>query len=424
MLTLLLACTPEPPPKPPEPEKKVAPADPIPAELTLNGPYYLHLSDVHLDQSGASKDTNPALWDVTKARLAQVVSSPNPPAFVIYTGDLPGHYTCEDEACGVTPAQAPAHSGDVKAVLADIATIAGKIPVLYAPGNNDSLAGDYYSFADATKVTPTSLVPGYPALNVGPTCDGAAPPCVVSNPAPGVGYYSARPVEGLRVIALNSVVFGNKYTPVDGLSQVDAGNAQMAWLRTELTGLGTDKALIILHIPPGKDAYAVSDNKTPNSMWARLPTPDNAWQDQFIDLLGEFSASVVGVAYGHTHMDELRRTYNRGAQMTEIAIGAPGITTIHGNNPAFKMVSYDAATKELTDWVTMWTTQGSEVWGKGGYRFSDAYECANTTIFACLSKPTYADSATIDAIMRTYYRTGAGDPTYTTVSGIDVTVGQ
>jgi sphingomyelin phosphodiesterase acid-like 3 len=422
MLLLLLACTPEPIVEPP-PEKVEPALVALPPELTLSGPYYLHLSDVHLDTTGKSSDTDSALWAQTKARLAGVVGSANPPRFVVYTGDLPGHYTCADDTCLLTPEQAPTHAADVTTVLSDLAAIAGKIPVLYAPGNNDSLAGDYYSFADATKKTPTALVPGYPALNTAPTCD-AGPPCMVSNPAPEVGYYSARPVEGLRVIALNSVVFGNTYRPADGLSQLDAGNAQVAWLRAQLTDLGTDKALIILHIPPGKDAYAVSDNKTPNSMWARLPTPDNAWLDQVVDLLGEYSGSVVGLAYGHTHMEELRRTYNRGAQITEVAVGAPGITTNHGNNPGFKMVSYDSNSKELTDWVTLWTTVGAPSWGADGYRFSLAYDCPDTTILDCMKKPAYADSAAIDVVMRTYYRLGAGDPTYTTVSGIDVTVGQ
>lgn len=421
LLLLAIACQTEPPAPPPTP----APAAPEPTPdlpgLDLVGPYYLHLSDVHLDLSGLSKDTDPKLWARTKARLTQQVQAKNPPAFLLYTGDLPGHYTCEDPNCKLTKLQVEPHRDDAKTVLQDLATIAGKIPVLYVPGNNDSLAGDYWSFADAAGTTVTSLVPGYPALNAAPSC--GAPPCVVSQTSPETGYYSVRPVEGLRVIVLNSVVLGNRYQPAGNVGQIQAGDMQLAWLAQQMKNLGGDKVLVAMHIPPGDDAYAVSNGKTPSTMWARLPEGGPTWLDATLDLLAEHADSVVGIAYGHTHMEELRRTYNRGAEITEVAVSAAGITTIHGNNPGFKLVSFDPTTKELLDWVSVWTTPDEPAWGTGSYRFSEAYDC-NTAILPCLQEPRYKDAAAVDAVMRTYYRLGAGDPTYDTVSGIDIVPGR
>ncbi len=45
---------------------------------------YLHVSDVHLDLSGKSSDTDPQLWAITKGKLESVLSGPDAPAFVIY----------------------------------------------------------------------------------------------------------------------------------------------------------------------------------------------------------------------------------------------------------------------------------------------------------------------------------------------------
>jgi len=168
-----------------------------------------------------------------------------------------------------------------------------------------------------------------------------APPCTVSNPRSGLGYYSARPVDGLRVIALKSVILGREYHEADGVSQEDAGDAQLDWLAGELADAeGNEKVLLAMHIPPGSDAYAVSHESAETSMWTRdpqaanspgegagapaaaspeapaeaatetaeepAPPPAEDWLDRFLDLMAAHRDTVVGLAYGHTHLDELR----------------------------------------------------------------------------------------------------------------------
>lgn len=428
-------------------------------------PSYLHLSDVHLDLSGASSDTDPALWAITKAKLASVLAGPDPPTFVLYTGDLPGHYDCTTPDCSLTPDQQPAHDADVRTVLADLHGLVAEsgIPLLYMPGNNDSLAGDYFSFTDADGKTPLSLVPdaGYPAVNAGKPC--GAPPCTVSSPRPGLGFYSARPVEGLRVIALNSVILGREYNDVDGVSQEAAGDAQLDWLAAELADAeGEEKVLLAMHIPPGSDAYAVSHHEAETSMWTQdpqggdttgedaaapatasegeppeegaakaggnteetEPPPAADWLDRFLDLMAAHRDTVVGLAYGHTHLDELRRLHDRQGAVTEVAVSAPGITTNHGNNPGFKVVTYDPETKELLDFVTLYTKRGSETWGDASYTFSALFECAGRPIFACLTSEAYAETAAIDEVMDRFYTVMNGPPSYDSSSGIEVEYGE
>lgn len=422
-------------------------------------PSYLHLSDVHLDLSGASTDTDPQLWAITKAKLASILSGPDAPAFVIYTGDLPGHYDCGDQAtnpdCALQTDQQPVHDADVQAVLQDLRDLVADsgTPLLYMPGNNDSLAGDYFSFTDASGETPLSLVPGtgYPAVNASKPC--GSPPCLVSNPRPGLGFYSARPVDGLRVVALNSVILGREYHEVDGVSQLDAGNVQLDWLAGELDDAeGREKVLIAMHIPPGDDAYAVSAGKPETWMWARQPQGEDEgdasgyggptgegdgsggasaapvsgadWLDRFLDLVAAHRDTVIGLAYGHTHLDELRRLHGRDGGVTEVAVSAPGITTNHGNNPGFKLVTYDRDTKELLDFVTFYTKRGNPAWGDDRYSFSTHYGCAGQSILACLTSATYADTAAVNQVMEELYTVMNGPPSYDTSSGIEVEYGQ
>jgi sphingomyelin phosphodiesterase acid-like 3 len=411
-------------------------------------PSYLHLSDVHLDLSGSSSDTDPQLWAITKAKLASLLAGPDAPAFVLYTGDLPGHYECEDSTtnpdCALQPDQQAAHDADVRTVLSDLRDLVADtgIPLLYMPGNNDSLAGDYFSFTDAAGETPLSLVPeaGYPAVNASKPC--GSPPCMVSNPRPGLGFYSARPVDGLRVVALNSVILGREYQEVDGVSQLDAGNAQLEWLAAELTDAeGEEKVLIAMHIPPGDDAYAVSAGKPVTWMWARQPqgegegggdaagdskpaTAAEDWLDRFLDLVAAHGDTVIGLAYGHTHLDELRRLHDRDGRITEVAVSAPGITTNHGNNPGFKRVTYDRDTKELLDFVTFYTKRGNSAWGDDRYSFSTYYGCAGQSILGCLTGAAYADTAAVNEVMDEVYTVMNGPPSYDTSSGIEVEPGQ
>ncbi len=392
---------------------------------------FLHLSDVHLDTAGTSPgDTQPGLWRITKAKLAASLAGPDPPDFVLYTGDLPAHYR------GSTPP--PSHGTDIDTVLTDLhALVDGTgIPLLYLPGNNDSLAGDYYSFTDGSGRTPLSVEPasdGWPAVNAASSC--GSPPCVAaSNPA--MGYFSASPVPGLRVISLNSVVLGTDYTEADGTMQEAAGKAQLSWLGTELdrAAKAGDKVLIAMHIPPGLNAYNVSHHKTPGQMWTHDPagqghsiqghTPH--WQDRFLDLVGANAATVVGILYGHTHMDELRRLHVRRqpdnpATVMELALAAPGITPLHGNNPGFKMVYYDPASKEILDFITHYTSPTAATWGDRTYSFSGCFACGGPTVLDCL-KPL--DTGEVEAFMNKIYTVKNGNPQYQTGSGIEVRNGQ
>lgn len=397
---------------------------------------FIHLSDVHLNAFAESctygGDTGTDLWNITKIKLASILDSDPAPQFVVYTGDLPAHYSCQHSSCYLAPntPERATHEENLKTILDDMRSLVddNKIPFFYMPGNNDAIGGDYYSFADGKGDTPLSLVDTlgvidtFPALNTAAHC--GKPPCIQSSPHLSMGYYSVQALVGLRIIAMNSIILGKQYHPLDGVDQTDAGNTQMEWISDELQAakIAGDKVYIAMHIPPGEDAYGVTHEGSKN-MWAHLPTKGIEWQDQFLTLCDTFQTTIAGVLYGHTHMDEVRRLYSSdGSTITEVAMSAPGITPQHYNNPGFKIVSFDPTSFELTDFTTQYSTPQATTWGNKYYRFSEKFGCGtNTTIFDCLSTKSLAEvSDSMDLI----YTVMNGDTSYNPISGIDIFFGQ
>lgn len=381
LLSILLCCTQQT-----TAQKKFSPAT------------FLFLSDVHLntfsDSTTYGIDTGLELWKAFIAKVDVLLSGNNAPKFIVYTGDLPAHYQCA-ETCVIPEDQRQNHNQNLAAILSGLRDVATKHKkaLFYLPGNNDGIAGDYTSFADEQNNTPFTLIPEtknpYPVPNSKP---GAVPPCIVSNPHPTMGYYSANPIAGLRIIALNTVIYSKSFIAVDGSNQVTDGNMQMKWLSQQLTDAArkNEKVYIAMHIPPGTDAYKYDQYPVGATMWAPLPDTTNTWLKQFLGIVAANKQTIAGILYGHTHMDELRRLYDpAGKQITEVAISCPGVTPQHYNNPGFKIVQYDALSKELLDFTTYYTVPSATTWGNNTYSFNKTFGfSSNNTLYKNISSAT------------------------------------
>jgi UDP-2,3-diacylglucosamine pyrophosphatase LpxH len=393
-----------------------------PKKATKDNPCFLFLSDIHLntttDTTVYGGDTGMELWANFLHKADSILGGAHAPKFVVYTGDLPAHYHC-GPSCYLPPDERSIHSQNLTVILTGLRNLTNKYhtPLFYIPGNNDGMAGDYYSFADSQQQTPFSLVPDsanpYPALNILPGTSHA--PCMLSNPHPAMGYYSALPVKRLRLISLNTVIFSSNFIPDDGTDQLTDGDTQMAWLAAQLADAKSkkEKVYIAMHIPPGLDAY--SDK----SMWVKLPGQKVSWLNTFLSLTTRYQSTIAGILYGHTHMDEIRRLYDStGKRITEVAISGPGVTPQHNNNPGFKTVSYDAISKELMDFTTYYTTPASKSWGNNIYTFSFTYNSTpGKSIFQRLSGMPLTD---ITTIMNYIFTVKACPATYNTQTGIEV----
>lgn len=395
-----------------------APVAPMPVPVPP-GRTFLFLSDIHLDDTAHSThyggDTGKDLWETFKDKLNEVLSGTNSPDFIIYTGDLSAHYRCNG-TCYLEPEQRGAHNRDLTAILSEFQAIAEKYqkPFFYLPGNNDAVAGNYYSFADKQQHSALDLIPVKDLFFPAPGgLAGKTPAHMISFPEPFMGFYSAQIMKGLRLLAMNTVIYTPKYTAVDGGTQLSEGNKQLQWLSDQLAeaAANNEKVYIAMHVPPGTDAYSGSN------MWKAQATGSANWQNTFLRLMEKYQANIAGILYGHTHMDEVRRLYDStGTRITEVAISCPGVTPNHYNNPGFKVVRYDSVSKELVDFTTYYTRVGGSVWGAASYTFSGTYG-PGKTIYGRLSGMTL--QATGNAMSKIYTVKNLFAP-YNTTRGIEV----
>lgn len=333
-------------------------------------PSLLLISDIHLDtETPATKPYQDPGMDLWKAfqRKATEVAKQQDVQFILFLGDLPAHYSCIG-GCYLAPGNRFKHNEDISQALAGLHGIASRSgkPLFYLPGNNDAISGNYYSFADQRGQTPISLAQASPLFfpAIVPSTN-TTPPCIVSNPNARLGYYSAYPVTGIRLIALNTVMYSPKYESADSTMQQAAGNEQMTWLAGQLKEATekNEKVYLAMHIPPGLDYKK-------NRMWTTV----QPWERQLLTLCTRYQSVIAGVLFGHTHMDEIRRLYDTtGKYVTEVAIAAPGLSPNHRTNPAIKTVTFDSQSKELLDFSTYYTRSYTS-WGDDAYTFATTFK--------------------------------------------------
>lgn len=334
--------------------------------FTATDPSFLGISDIHYDkdltQSNYTTDTSPTLWTDTKSQLQQLIATKKP-KFILLTGDLPAH----------NDATRP---DNVKFVLTDLSSTLS-LPVYYVPGNNDSLGGDYHSFTNASGATPLSLDPNknWPTLNVSHSCasDATAPCTLDTTSGAQFGYYSARPTAGLRLIALNTVIFTKKYVADDGVSQADATNRELNWLAAQLdeASHNNESVVLAMHVPPGVFGYNGA------SMWVSPQTLST-----FMNMVTSYKSIIRGIYSAHTHLDEFRRLYDSNKNMSILDVSTPSISPVYSNNPGMRVFSYDPNSFNLTDMETDYTTPTqSASWTK--YSFNQDYSCGTKNLFDC-----------------------------------------
>ena len=325
-----------------------APAVAVPATT----PSFLAMSDIHYvgtsgekcEQAGYETDT--ALWDAAQAEAKRVIQAERP-AFAIYLGDLPSH-------CDNRP------DSQFTAALDGLANIAGAgTKVIYVPGNNDSLAGDYDAFTAGgrTPLNTSAAWNGSPVLN-------AAPGDMIDASNLAKGYYAVYAVQAtagapaLRVIALNTTIFTYNYGRNVATYQADA-NGQLEWLDAQLKDARAkhEKVIVAMHVPPGTDGYGGHDGDKIVTMWnsgliytgTDPDLPRKAWVEQvFLQLVARYRGEIVGLLSSHTHFNEIRRLRDCSRKLpllgafTALDVAIPSVTTDHTNNPSIKLFSYDA----------------------------------------------------------------------------------
>lgn len=363
---------------------------------------FLSLSDVHVDVDlakttfGSSRIsvTSNVLWDKTKTKIESVVVAEQP-QFMVYLGDLPGYDDTERRE-------------NTHSMLENLRSLQVGIPILYLPGNNDSLEGDYHSFTNANgnTVLTKDAEPSNPWPIINSNSTVTRPSNLDFNKE--FGYYSVDLInkgKKLKIIALNTVIFSNSgshpYVGDDGVSQQKATQDQMHWFETTMKNLGTnDRVMIMMHIPIGIDGYGGTPMWKPSLTYKDFSGTTHTLLNGFIDILDKHQKNITGLLNGHTHTDGLRRIYksqkpdDSAGNMISYSISTPGIAVNHGNNPAFKVFTYNTTNFDLLDFKTYYAAPTNSA--KNGdfkytssqsYTFKNVYKVSNVaeTIFTTLS---------------------------------------
>ncbi len=211
-------------------------------------------------------------------------------------------------------------------------------PLIATLGNNDSNCGDY------------SLTPGGDIM---PTVETGLP--IIANDASARadfeagGYYrTPHPTVANVDFLVLSVFWADGWWNKCPLNGVDPRTAQMQWLSSKLADAKQNgrRAIILMHIPPGMDAFSAYKAKAPAAtMW----TGNGKMLAQFQALATQYKAQLVDGFAGHTHMDEFRVIADT-APIMAIRMG-PSVTPYNGNRPAFTAFNYDTSDGSATDYT-------------------------------------------------------------------------
>ena len=189
---------------------------------------------------------------------------------------------------------------------------------------------------------------------------------------PAAAFYSVDVpmTKNQRILVLNTVLFSRHAV---GHNVKQAANAQLIWLHTQLAQAAREHRSVILafHIPMGIDVYA-----TIKGMFGEIV---EFWEPEYTTAfhkeLEEFPGTVKAILPGHIHMDSFQVLKLTDKSSVPVSF-TPAISPIYGNNPGFKVFSYDPVTLNVRNYETYYfplDVGTPKTWQKE-YKFSQVYQ--------------------------------------------------
>jgi sphingomyelin phosphodiesterase acid-like 3 len=293
-------------------------------------------------------DTSFALFD---SSLKAMHSHAAGIKFVTVSGDLLSHaFQCKYKTLfpQSTPADLTAFvEKTMDYVMGELYGAFPNVPVYVALGNNDSDCGDYRLDAQSEflAVTGSEVTKNFPASERQGAQDSFA----------NGGYYSVSlPIENARLLVLNDLFMSKNYATCAGKADPAVADAQLAWLRQQLTEARANKQKIWVmgHIPPGIDLYATV-SRFIDVCGGHAPIMYLS-SEKMADVIAEFGDVVQLAIFGHNHMDEMRLLKDDGptpASGKSVAVKViSSISPINGNHPSFTLAQIDASSATLVDY--------------------------------------------------------------------------
>jgi sphingomyelin phosphodiesterase acid-like 3 len=302
--------------------------------------------------------------------------------FVTVSGDLISHaFQCKFNT--LFPKSTPA---DFKAftektityVIGELYGAFPNVPVYVALGNNDSDCGDYRldTHSEFLAVTGNEVTKYFPASERQSAEESFS----------AGGYYSVSlPVENARLLVLNNIFMSRNYATCAGKPDLSAADAQLAWLRQQLTEARAKKQNIWVmgHIPPGIDLHATA-SKFIDVCGGQAPIMYLS-SEKMADEIAEFGDVVKLAVFGHNHMDETRLLKDDDqttASSKSVAVKVvSSISPINGNHPSFTVAQIDPTSAALKDYKVFVASNmtGVDAAWTAEYDFTRSYHAAEFT---------------------------------------------
>jgi predicted phosphodiesterase len=239
------------------------------------------------------------------------------------------------------------------------------VPVYFALGNEDSACNDYGVAAGGMFLKALAGSLRVLADNPEAAADFSA----------GGFYDLPHPtLLNVEIIVLNSILWSPLYFNCQSDGS-DPGSAEIKWLSAKLYQAKSSarKVILVMHIPPGLDAYKCSKgakSKSTTSFWR------DVYLSQFAGLMQSYGDIVQIALAGHTHMDDFRiLTTSEPSRSVAFRI-TPSISPLFGNNPAFSVLHYSPSTGEISDTTQYYLDLGGSpatVQWTFEYRFPSVY---------------------------------------------------
>ena len=288
------------------------------------------------------------LVEAAVASAREVLGSGSGPDFVLLTGDLVRHGADLLAPGAADRIRLVRHI--MEALSVTLRDAFPGVPVLFALGNNDS--GIDYGGGLGTEDAGIRHVAA-DALGGGGNGNGkdegagrTFETAEMERTYRRAGYYS-RAIGGggrLRLLSLSTVQYSVWFrrgspSPSPSQSGTDDPLGQFAWLILELTEARRtgSRVLIAGHIPPTVGSYRRTQ------LW------EDRYVDAFLSIVGGYPDVVAAMMFGHLHTDEFRAlaTPPGGGASPSSSLPplllAPSITPVHGNNPSYRVVTYDGS---------------------------------------------------------------------------------
>jgi hypothetical protein len=277
------------------------------------------------------------------------------PDFIIISGDFLAHDFQETYQNLSGSSDRKAVNSFIDKTIAFVARmIARRFPntsVYPALGNNDSYCGDY-------QIEPNSQFLRATAKTWKGFLKNRSNTSSFVQTFPRRGSYSIIATSNRyhRLIVLNNTFFSINYKNACGDQRADPGSDEIKWLEVELQKAATAKAKVwlVYHIPPGIDVYSTllrQRQASADQTQQVIPFWQPAYNQKFINLVTQYSPSIVGSFAGHMHMDTFELIQSANENAVSFVHITPAISPIFGNNPAFELFSYNRQSFAIRDYT-------------------------------------------------------------------------